>query len=288
MNTRAYRPEVLGSVRPDDLDADARAKVVAAGPDGEGPPPGPLRRLGRSALEFLRLIAVALVMAFILKSFLLQAFYIPSGSMLDTLQLQDRVLVEKLTYHLREPQRGEIIVFRRPGHESPAFDLFSPGPWLTDTGRSFLEGLSLLEPDEDRDLIKRVIGLPGETVEMIDGVVYINGRPLEESAYTRPETRDFPKVRVPGGHYFVMGDNRGNSLDSRFALGTIPEENIIGRAFVILWPPRNATLDMDTDYPGVGETPLPLGSEIDPVPPVAAGPSTPPEPVATPSDSDGG
>ncbi len=95
-------------------------------------------------------------------------------------------------------------------------------------------------------------------MELRDGVVHVNGLPLEEP-YTSPETRDFPPVVVPDGEYYVLGDNRTNSLDSRFTLGTVPEENVVGRAFAIIWPPSEATLDMDADYPGVGETPLPTG-----------------------------
>lgn len=240
------------SVRPTDLDTDARREAQT----GDDPDlPGRGRRALRAVREFVQLFVVALVMAFIIKSLVLQAFYIPSGSMLETLQLQDRVLVEKLTYHFREPQRGEVIVFRRPGLERDGFSLSA-------TATSFLEGLGLVEPDPDRDLIKRVIGLPGERVSLVEGVVHINGIPIEEP-YTQPETRDFAEVRVPAGHYFVLGDNRGNSADSRYGLGFVPEENIIGRAFVILWPPGNATFSLDQDYPEVGETPLPVGSGED-------------------------
>ncbi|WP_370327928.1 signal peptidase I [Euzebya sp.] len=222
-------------------------------------PPSPTspggRSTGRAVLHTIRetvqLVVVALVLAFIIKTVALQAFYIPSESMLQTLQVGDRVLVEKVSYYFREPERGEIIVFRRPGLEEDGFSLAA-------TARSFLEGIGLSQPDEDRDLIKRIIALPGETVELRDGVVHVNGQPLEEG-YTAPETRDFPPTTVPEGHYYVLGDNRTNSLDSRFTLGTIPEENIIGRAFAIIWPVGDATLSMDADYPGVGEDPLPAG-----------------------------
>jgi signal peptidase I len=226
-------------VRPRDLDGPAAAA------DG-GAPPTVVQKVLEGIREVVQLAVVALLLAFAIKSVALQAFYIPSGSMLETLQVGDRVLVEKLTYRLRDPERGEIIVFRRPGLEEEGF---SPAA----TWRSFLEGIGLSEPDEDRDLIKRVIGLPGETVELVDGVVHIDGRPIAEG-YTAPETRDFPPVVVPEGEYFVLGDNRGNSRDSRFGLGTIPTANVIGRAFVIIWPPADATLSLDQDYPEVGET----------------------------------
>ena len=230
------------SIRPGDPPAEAPAE-----PDE--PRPSALRQAASLARESIQLILVALVLAFVIKSLLLQAFFIPSGSMLQTLQIGDRVLVEKITYRVREPQRGEVVVFRRPGLEEEGF---SPAA----TWRSFLEGIGLSEPDPERDLIKRIIALPGETVELIDGVVHVNGRPLDEP-YTAPETRDFPPVTVPEGEYYVLGDNRGNSLDSRFTLGTVPEENIIGRTFAIIWPPSTATFTVDQDYPGVGETPLP-------------------------------
>ncbi len=214
-------------------------------PDGDGSSRG--RRRG-SWREIPGLILIALVLAFLIKSFLVQAFYIPSGSMIPTLEIGDRVLVEKLTYRFRDPQRGEIVVFRRPGLEEEGWSLGA-------TARSFLEGLGLVQPDEDRDLIKRVIGLPGDTVELVDGVVHVNDIPLDEP-YARPETRDFGPVTVPDGHLFVLGDNRTNSLDSRFSLGFVPEGNVIGRAFVILWPPGSATFALDADYPEAGEVPL--------------------------------
>ncbi len=240
----APAPPPGSSVRPADLSPGERRRVV--GP--EAPTPRG-RALLAAVRETVQLVVVALLMAFLIKSIALQAFYIPSGSMLQTLQIGDRVLVEKISYRVRDPQRGEIMVFRRPGLEEDGFSVSA-------TVRSFLEGIGLSEPDEDRDLIKRIIGLPGETVELIDGVVHVNGMPLEEP-YTAPESRDFPPTVVPEGEYYVLGDNRGNSRDSRLGLGTIPQENIIGRAFVIIWPLGEATFRMDEDYPNVGETPLP-------------------------------
>lgn len=230
-------------MRPPALPHDERRRIAGTSA------PSTLRHLLTGVRETLQLVVVALLMAFVIKSVAVQAFYIPSGSMLETLQIGDRVLVEKLTYLVREPERGEIIVFRRPGLEDEGF---SPAA----TWRSFLEGIGLAEPDADRDLIKRILGLPGETVELIDGVVHVEGMPLDEP-YTAAETRDFGPVEVPDDHYFVLGDNRGNSRDSRFGLGTIPDANITGRAFIILWPPGNTTLALDHDYPGVGETPVP-------------------------------
>ncbi|HUG84154.1 MAG TPA: signal peptidase I [Euzebya sp.] len=234
---------VADGVKPEDrTDGEAADAPVEAAP-------GLMRQALSLLRESVQLIVVALLLAFLIKSFAMQAFFIPSGSMLETLQIGDRVLVEKFSYRLREPERGEVIVFRRPGL---ADEGFSP----VATWRSFLEGIGLSQPDPDRDLIKRIIGLPGETVETIGGVVHVNGLPLDEP-YTTPETRDFAPVTVPEGEYYVLGDNRGNSLDSRFSLGTVPAENIVGRTFAIIWPPSTATLEVDTDYSGVGETALP-------------------------------
>jgi signal peptidase I len=236
-------------VRPPDLDAhtrhDLRESAAASAPHK--------RRSGAAFLEMWGLIIVALLLAFLIKTFLVQAFYIPSGSMIPTLEISDRVLVEKLSYRFREPERGEIIVFQRPGSEGARAG-------VRGQLRSFAEGLGLAQPDADIDLIKRVIkrviGLPGETVRVRKGVVIVNGKPLSEE-YAQPESRSFPKTKVPEGELFMMGDNRMNSQDSRFPeLGTVPLRNVVGRAFVILWPVDRATTKLDRDYPGVGETSL--------------------------------
>ena len=227
------------SVRPPDIDAHTRADLRSGGPTR--------KRSLAGQIEMWGLVIVALLLAFVIKTFLVQAFYIPSGSMIPTLEIGDRVLVEKVSYRLREPERGEVIVFQRPGSEGARAG-------VTGQLRSFLEGLGLAQPDADIDLIKRVIGLPGERVQVKKGVVLINGKPLTE-AYAQPETRSFPATTVPDGHLFMMGDNRMNSQDSRFAeLGTIPADNVVGRAFVILWPPSQATTSLDRDYPSVGES----------------------------------
>lgn len=234
-----YRPEAGRSVRPADLEPARREAVLGVGPEPRRLPP-----IVAGILETAGLILLAVVLAFVIKSVLVQAFYIPSGSMIPTLEISDRVLVEKVSLVFREPERGEVVVFRRPGLEED----FS----LSSVARSFVEGLGLIQPDEDRDLIKRVIGLPGERVELVDGVVHIDGVPLSEP-YARQETRDFAAVTVPDGHLFVLGDNRTNSLDSRFSLGMVPLDNVIGRAFVVLWPPARFDARLDEDYGAVGE-----------------------------------
>lgn len=220
----------------------------APGADGAGDH----ERKRRSFLaELPVLILVAFVLALVLKTFLVQAFYIPSASMEPTLDVGDRVLVNKLSYELREPRRGELVVFREPVDEV-AQAPESLGRRVVDFLSS---GLGITPPDE-RDFIKRIIGLPGETIAMRDGVVLIDGQPLPEAPHSEGgylsavDRTDFAPVDIPEGEYFMMGDNRPNSADSRFSLGTIPREELIGRAFVVIWPPAHIdTLPID-DYRG--------------------------------------
>lgn len=190
----------------------------------------------RGAGELVVMLGLALVLALLIKTFLVQAFYIPSASMVPTLEVNDRVLVEKISYYVGEPERGDVIVFRRPGVEE---DL-DPLAVL----RSLLEGLGVMAADAEIDLIKRVVGLPGETIEIRAGVVHIDGAPLEEP-YALNDGRDFPATVVPDGEFFMLGDSRANSGDSRYGLGTVGEANVIGRAFLILWPPTHATTNLD-------------------------------------------
>lgn len=175
------------------------------------------------------LILVALVIAVIVKAFFLQAFYIPSGSMLETLQENDRVMVNKLSYRLGDPERGDIVVFDRNGGDHDDENL------LQKVARNVAEAIGLSTPQSD--LIKRVIGLPGQEVEVRDDAVFIDGQPLVEP-YRKDDSAmgEFGPITVPDGEYFVMGDNRRDSRDSRF-FGTIQRDDIIGRAFVIIWPP---------------------------------------------------
>lgn len=162
----------------------------------------------RSLVEWIAVIGGALVVALVIKTFLIQAFYIPSGSMEPTLDVGDRVLVNKLSYDFHDVNRGDLVVFERP------------------------EGSS----GEIKDLIKRVIGLPGEQVEGRDGRILIDGRVLEEPYLADDEViDDFAPVQVPEDRLFVMGDNRDSSMDSR-AFGPIDEQSIVGRAFVRVWP----------------------------------------------------
>ena len=180
------------------------------------PPTGPPR--WRWWLEWVAVVLVALVLAFGVRTYVAQMFYIPSGSMLPTLQVGDRIVVDKLSYHLHGVHRGDIVVFRRPP----------------------------LEHADYSDLVKRVIGLPGDTVSSVDGRVYIDGKPLAEPWLPTPEPMTSPSpvaegfslihpYTVPAGEYFVMGDNRTNSEDSRY-FGPIPADLIVGKMAFVAWP----------------------------------------------------
>jgi signal peptidase I len=197
-----------------------------------GEPKKPKDERGR--FHFFRelpgLILIALVLALLIKTFFVQAFFIPSQSMEPTLLVGDRVLVNKIIYRFREPRRGEVIVFENPHLQEPDRNPFSAfWNWVT-------EGLGF-SSNPEQDFIKRVVGLPGETIELRDGKVFINGEPLDEPYLERMDQSDFGPYEIPEGNLFVMGDNRPNSQDSRSALGPIPEDKIVGKAFVRIWPP---------------------------------------------------
>ncbi len=180
--------------------------------------------------ELPLLIIVALVVAVVIKTFLVQAFFIPSASMHDTLLEGDRVMVNKLAFRFGEPGHGDVIVFDSPLEESSdGENIF--GAILRNIG----ESLGLSTPDTA--LIKRVIALEGDTIEIRDNGVFINGTAIDESYLTRNvRMPNFGPLQIPPDHVFVMGDNRNQSEDSR-RFGPIPESSIIGRAFVRVWPP---------------------------------------------------
>ncbi len=200
----------------------------------DGPAVPAPARPALSALQFLRetvvLIGTAILIAFLIKTFVAQAFYIPSESMLPQLQIDDRVVVSKLAYRLHDPRRGDIVVFDEPGARPPD-DSSLPEKVV----RGVLQSIGLAAPSTD-EYIKRVVALPGEQVEGRDGHVYVNGRQVVEP-YLPPgrTTNDFPPRVVERGRLWVMGDNRGNSSDSR-SFGTIAESTVVGRAVVRVWP----------------------------------------------------
>jgi signal peptidase I len=186
------------------------------------------RSTTRSVIEWIAVIGGALVVALVIKTFLIQAFYIPSGSMEPTLDIGDRVLVNKLSYRLHDVNRGDLVVFEaNEGHG--------------DCGQPVNNAAAATEAESGiKDLIKRVIALPGDTIDIRDNQVLINDRILEEpyigdDVQTQPTGNvEFP-FDVPEGCVFVMGDNRTDSRDSRI-FGPIDEDQIVGRAFIRVWP----------------------------------------------------
>ena len=164
----------------------------------------------------------------IVKTLAFQAFYIPSESMVDTLQVDDRILVNKLTYRFGEPQRGDVVVFDQTPDDGESL--------LGALLRNLAESVGARTPEAE--LIKRVIALPGETIEIRNNTVFIDGFALDEP-YLPPATRtrwdNREPLLIPQGEYFVMGDNRARSLDSR-SFGPVSESEIVGKAFVIIWP----------------------------------------------------
>ena len=197
---------------------------VAPRPDDSAPPSPPTRRRhsavtppkrppsrSRTAIEWAIVAVVALALAFGMRTFVFQAYYVPSGSMIPTLQIGDRILVQKLFFSPSDVHTGEIVVFH-----GPAADVVCGSPQSI--------------------LVKRVIGLPGETISSKGNTVYLNGKPLAEPWLPAGTQlgRAIQKQVIPPGRYFMMGDNRSISCDSRY-WGTIPGSNMIGRVLVLWW-----------------------------------------------------
>jgi signal peptidase I len=246
----------LTALDPDEPDTNEPGPAGPARSDTDPGQPQPQKRKGgwrRSWLtELVVLAVVALVVALTVKTFIVQPFKIPSVSMEDTLLVNDRVLVNKLVGRLSQIHRGDIVVFDGAGSWDP--------PVTQDNNifaRFYRDVLSLFGNDSgETDYIKRVIGLPGDHVKCCDasGQVTVNGVPLQEGSYlypgSAPSTIRF-SITVPPGRLWVMGDNRGDSQDSRLyhcgtpgaicnpwnPTGTIPENMVIGRAFLVVWPP---------------------------------------------------
>ncbi len=181
--------------------------------------------------ELVVLVVTALVIAVVVKSFVAQAFFIPSGSMLPQLQIDDRVVVSKISYRLHEPRRGDIVVFDAPTGGEPEDD----DPLPTRVVRSVVQSIGLAAPSTD-EYIKRVVALPGERVEAHGGKVLVDGRELVEPYLPAgTTTSDFTAVVVPPETLWVMGDNRSNSADSRI-FGPVRQSTVVGRAFARVWP----------------------------------------------------
>ncbi|MFJ1971574.1 signal peptidase I [Streptomyces sp. NPDC087903] len=208
------------------------------------------RRRRRSAVkEIPLLVGVAVLIALVLKTFLLQAFVIPSGSMEQTIRIGDRVLVDKFTpWFGSEPKRGDVVVFKDPGGwlQDEQTTTKKDDPIVVKQVKEGLTFIGLLPSDNEKDLIKRVVGVGGDRVKCCDaqGRVTVNGVPLEEGAYLYPgnvpSESEFD-ITVPQGRLWVMGDHRGNSADSRAHQntdygGTVSLDSVVGRAKVIAWP----------------------------------------------------
>jgi signal peptidase I len=244
---------------PSDQDTFTWPRIPPVPPQASGPPPGlppedqdelddppsaPARpRHKHFWRELLIIVAVAAALTLMVKGFVAQVYKIPTGSMENTLQVGDRVLVNKLIYRFRGVARGDIIVFS--GQDSWGPD--APAPSNNGFVRLWDDVLSDIGLQSSQTYyIKRVIGLPGDRVGCCtDGKVTVNGVPLNETSYLYPgDAPSFPfkTVTVPPGHLWVMGDHRGDSADSRYhasapGLGAIPEDEVVGRAFLIIWPP---------------------------------------------------
>ena len=183
------------------------------------------------AAELPGLVVAAFVIAFLVKSLVAQAFFIPSRSMVPTLEVGDRVVVSRLAYRTHEPHRGDVLVFEADDGGGNGDHDALPVRAL----KGFLETVGLRQPSAE-DFIKRVIGLPGETLEGRNGVVYVDGRPLREPYLVGGNIGDFGPVTVPPGHLWMMGDNRGQSSDSR-VFGPVAKDRVVGRALLRVWPP---------------------------------------------------
>lgn len=194
---------------------------------------------GRLAWRRFPLVVVgAVVLALLVKSFLVQAFYIPSESMLPTLEKGDRVLVEKVGRLFGGPARGDIVVFERDTATAAATEGNDDSP-MSGLGDAF-RGLFGLPANGREDLIKRVIAVAGDTVEGRGQRVWVNGRALtEDYLFDGRATFNFPSTAVGPGMVFVMGDNRDGSQDSR-SFGPVPVDRIVGKAVLVVWPPNRA------------------------------------------------
>jgi signal peptidase I len=171
-----------------------------------------VRSRSRSVIEWVLIIIAAVLVSLLIRTFVFQTFFIPSGSMEPTLQIGDRIVVSKLSVEFGTIHRGDILVFK------------APTAVRTQCG------------DDVADLVKRVIGLPGDHLTSKGNTIYVNGAPLKQSwSHNEPLGKAIGKVTVPANHYFMMGDNEADSCDSRF-WGTIPHSAIIGKAFIRIWP----------------------------------------------------
>ncbi|HYP24506.1 MAG TPA: signal peptidase I [Actinomycetota bacterium] len=255
----APEPEPAAEAEPEpepetEAESEAEPEPALVGAKAS-PAPGRDGKKKRSWLRHLAelpvLILIAFVIAIVIKTFLVQAFFIPSGSMIPTLHVGDRVLVEKISYRFGGPQRGQVVVF-----EKDVFGETPDLPWYDDA-RNFVRELLGLPTGIEEDYIKRVVAIGGDTIRYYGQPrrMYVNGTEVPQDYVNRGQDQASPTITsqdckrlqmqtegggcvVPAGKVFVMGDNRGNSEDSRI-LGPIDEDKIVGHAFMVIWPPKD-------------------------------------------------
>ena len=199
-------------------------------------------------IDTLSVIVTAMALALLIKTFFLRSFFIPSGSMLETLQIDDRIFVNELVPNVVSVERGDVVVFKDPGGWLNTAPVVNKKNVFEQGVDFFLSAFGLIAPDSSQHLVKRVIGKPGDHVVCCspNGKLMINGTEITEpyvSPGSRPSDRNFDVV-VPKDSYWVMGDNRGNSEDSRYHLdlpskGFVNKKFIVGRAFVVSWPQKH-------------------------------------------------
>jgi signal peptidase I len=230
--------------------------------------PSPTRHAARLVRELVLIVAIALVASALLRAFVVQAYYVPSGSMLPEIKLQDRILVSRIG----EVDRGEVVVFEDPDEWIPATEQPDPpGP-----ARQALEWVGVLPASGHEHLVKRAVGLPGDHVVCCsdDGRLVINGQPVDESDFLfqgdGPADESSYDVVVPADHIFVLGDHRAVSGDSSRQQGQqmfVPMDNVVGRAFAVIWPASNMhVIEVPDAYDDVpdGQTPPEKGIINDP------------------------
>lgn len=199
-------------------------------------------------LDIVVIVGSALLLSLVIKTFLIRSFFIPSGSMLETLRIDDRIVVNELVPSLIAIERGDVVVFKDPGGWLSSIDDTKKTNIWTDTVDEFLGIFGITAPDSAQHLVKRVIGLPGDRVACSGGLLKINGVPITETYLakgTSASQKDFD-ITVPKGSYWMMGDNRSNSEDSRYhtdlpSKGFVAQKFIVGKAFVITWPQKHWT-----------------------------------------------
>ncbi|WP_431277923.1 signal peptidase I [Leifsonia poae] len=210
--------------------------------------------------DVLVIFVVAVLVSFLIKTFVARSFYIPSGSMENTLQINDRIIVNELQPKVFPLQRGDVVVFKDPGGWLPP-----QAPVATNPASAILDFVGLSATDSDQHLVKRLIGLPGDKITCCNalGQMSVNGVPLKEPYVLLPAgveavSRDDFSVTVPAGKIWVMGDNRYNSADSRYhqndpGKGFVPLDDVVGRAFVLSWPVSHWTWldDYSSTFTGV-------------------------------------